>query len=224
MSLPGSGVTYEQTWGSIGKWIWWTPLTILDYNLLSVALSLLHAACLQFATYSLGRLDLLPSLALWHCLPTADILHPGFPNYPRAIGTATLTHSNKIFTKLLHEPRIWTDSLNKRHKRRNMDTRLRTWNVRILYRASTIVTGSKELSKYKWDLVGLHEVRWEGGGTEPAGEYTFLYGKGNENHEFGTGFLCIRKSYQQLRGLNLLVTKRSLVSYHYSERSCFNRG
>jgi hypothetical protein len=24
------------------------------------------------------------------------------------------------------------------------------------------------------------QVRWEGSGTEPAGEYTFLYGKGNK--------------------------------------------
>jgi hypothetical protein len=33
----------------------------------------------------------------------------------------------------------------------------------------------------------------------------FSYGTGNENHEFGTGLLCIRESYQQLRGLILLV-------------------
>jgi hypothetical protein len=33
-----------------------------------------------------------------------------------------------------------------------------------------------------------------------------LYGKGNENHELGTGFLYIRESYQQLRGLSLLVS------------------
>jgi hypothetical protein len=35
------------------------------------------------------------------------------------------------------------------------------------------------------DLVGWQEVRWVGGGTEHAGEYTFLYGKGNENNELG---------------------------------------
>jgi hypothetical protein len=39
--------------------------------------------------------------------------------------------------------------------------------------------------------VGVQEVRWNGGGTEPVGEYTFLYGKGNENHELGTGFFTL---------------------------------
>jgi hypothetical protein len=88
-----------------------------------------------------------------------------------------------------------------------MDMGLGTWNVRSLYRAGSLVTVSKELSKYRLDLVGVQEVRWEGGGTERAGEYAFFYGKGNENHELGTGFfLCTRASYQQLRGLNLLVT------------------
>jgi hypothetical protein len=35
---------------------------------------------------------------------------------------------------------------------------------------------------------------------EPTGEYLFFYGKGNENHELYTVFLCIRKSYQLSRG------------------------
>jgi hypothetical protein len=37
---------------------------------------------------------------------------------------------------------------------------------------------------------GVQEVIWQGGGSEPAGEYKFFYGKGNENHELGAGFLC----------------------------------
>jgi hypothetical protein len=64
-----------------------------------------------------------------------------------------------------------------------MDMRFGLWNVRNLYRAGSLMTVLRELSKYKLDLVGVREVRWEGGGTEYAGEYTLFYGKGNENHE-----------------------------------------
>jgi hypothetical protein len=34
------------------------------------------------------------------------------------------------------------------------------------------MTVAKEISKYKSDLVGVQEVKWDRGGTEPAGEYT----------------------------------------------------
>jgi hypothetical protein len=97
--------------------------------------------------------------------------------------------------KIHIELRTWMGSLD---KRQNMDMRFGTWNVRSLYRATSLVTVSKELSKYKLDLVGVQKVRQEGGGNKLAGEYTFFYGKGNENHELGTLFLCIRESYQQL--------------------------
>jgi hypothetical protein len=78
--------------------------------------------------------------------------------------------------------------------------------MRSLYKAGSLVTVSKELSKCKLDLVGMQQIRWECGGNELAGEYTFFYGNGNDNHELGTGFLCIRQSYQQLKGSGLLVT------------------
>jgi len=35
-----------------------------------------------------------------------------------------------------------------------------------------------ELGKYKLDLVGVQEVRWEVEGYEITGNYSFLYGKG----------------------------------------------
>jgi hypothetical protein len=79
------------------------------------------------------------------------------------------------------------------------------WNVRSLYRAGSLMTVSRELSKYKLDLVGVQEVRWKGGGTEPAGKY-IISTERNENYELGTGFLCIRESYQQIREFSLLVT------------------
>jgi hypothetical protein len=52
-----------------------------------------------------------------------------------------------------------------------------------LYREGSLMTVSRELARYKLDLVGVQEVRREGGGTKPAGEYTFSYGKGTENPE-----------------------------------------
>jgi hypothetical protein len=53
-------------------------------------------------------------------------------------------------------------------KLKKMDMRSGTWNVESLYRAGKI------------DLVGVQEVRWDRGGTEPEGEYALFYGKGNQ--------------------------------------------
>jgi hypothetical protein len=41
--------------------------------------------------------------------------------------------------------------------------------------------------------VGVQEVRWDKGSTKPAGEYTFFYGKGNENYELGRGSFVNKK-------------------------------
>ena len=64
-----------------------------------------------------------------------------------------------------------------------------TWNVRGLYRAGSLMAAARELARYKLDLVGVQEVRWDKGGTVQEGDYNFFHGKGNENHHLGTGFL-----------------------------------
>jgi exonuclease III len=47
--------------------------------------------------------------------------------------------------------------------------RLRTWNVRSLYRAGSFIAVARELARYKLDLVGVQEGRWDKGGTVTAG-------------------------------------------------------
>jgi hypothetical protein len=42
---------------------------------------------------------------------------------------------------------------------------------------SSLVTVSKELSKYKLDLVGIRDSRWDKGSAEPASECAFFNGK-----------------------------------------------
>jgi hypothetical protein len=109
--------------------------------------------------------------------------------------------------------------------------RLGSWNVRSLYRAGSVVTVSKKLSKYRIDLVGEQEVGWEGGGTELEREYTFSYEKENEDHELRTGFFMRMRIISPGKRVEfvsdwmsyIIFTKRSLVSYHCSECSCPNR-
>jgi hypothetical protein len=47
--------------------------------------------------------------------------------------------------------------------------RFGTWSVRSLYRISAIKSVVGELEKYKSDLVGVQEARWEGEGYQTAG-------------------------------------------------------
>jgi exonuclease III len=60
--------------------------------------------------------------------------------------------------------------------------RFGTWNVKSLYRSGSLMTVARNLAKYKLDLVGVQEVRWDKGGTVGAWDYTFFYGKGNESY------------------------------------------
>jgi len=65
-----------------------------------------------------------------------------------------------------------------RPKQWEKDIRFDTWNVRSLCRVGAIKSVVGELQKYKLDLVGVEEVRWEGEVYQTADNYTLSMKKG----------------------------------------------
>jgi hypothetical protein len=59
--------------------------------------------------------------------------------------------------------------------------------------------------------VGVQEVRWDGGGTEPAGEYIFFYGKGNENHELDTGYFIHKRIESAVKKVEFISDRMSYI-------------
>jgi hypothetical protein len=104
-----------------------------------------------------------------------------------------------------------------------MDMRSGAWNVRSLYRAGSLMTVLRELSRHRLDFVRVQEVRWVGSVTAPA-EYTFVYRKGNENHDLGTGFLVYKKIISAFKRvefvgdtMSYILLRRLQISYYCSE-------
>jgi uncharacterized protein involved in tellurium resistance len=91
-----------------------------------------------------------------------------------------------------------------------MDMRFGTWNVWSLYRVGSLIKVAREIAKNKLDLVRV-EVRWDRGGSEPAGEYTFFYRNGNENHDLGTGLFVHKGIISAVKRVGFVNDRTSYI-------------
>ena len=82
--------------------------------------------------------------------------------------------------------------------RRQRGMKIGTWNGRSFYRAGSFKAAAKEIGRYKLDVGGMQEVRWDKGGSVTAGDYDFFYGKGSES-QLGTGFFVHRRIVSALK-------------------------
>ena len=75
-----------------------------------------------------------------------------------------------------------------------------TWNVQTLWAAGKLELLRNEMKRFRYDIIGISEVRWTGKGETSAGD--FIWSGEEKLHMKGVGFLLSAQAKRALIGYN----------------------
>ena len=80
--------------------------------------------------------------------------------------------------------------------------RIATWNVRTIYETGKAAKVAREMERYKVEILGLNDVRWNmaGSTTLASGDTVLHSGSPEENavHRHGVGFMLTKNASKSL--------------------------
>ena len=80
-----------------------------------------------------------------------------------------------------------------------------TWNVQTLWAAGKLELLRNEMKRFKYDIIGISEVRWTGKGETPKGD--FIWSGEETLHMRGVGFLLSVQAKKALIGYNPISSR-----------------
>ena len=80
--------------------------------------------------------------------------------------------------------------------------RIASWNVRTLYEAGKCSQATKEMRRYKLDILGISETHWIQSGQIRlnSGEKILFSGREGNQHSEGVAFILNKQAQKSLRG------------------------
>ena len=80
-----------------------------------------------------------------------------------------------------------------------------TWNVQTLWTAGKLELLRNEMKRFRYDIIGISEVRWTGKGETPNGD--FIWSGEESSHMRGVGFLLSTQAKKALIGYNPISSR-----------------
>ena len=94
--------------------------------------------------------------------------------------------------------------------------RIASWNVRTLYEAGKCVQATREMQRYRLDILGVSETHWIQSGQKKlrSGELVLFSGKEEGIHEEGVAIILSKRVQRTLRGWEAHGSRLLLASFH----------